>query len=248
MRLDTMRTFGLFLVAVVAIGMLTGCFTKPLPPPAVVLAPEPIMDNSGRYMSPYTQDGVLAEWVDKAIKVKLGKTIGGIAGAEIGKRALGSVPFIGGLLGSTAGEAIGREVAIQAAGGWDFIKSTSDLSFNSIDDMAVYLYAKHSAHEHYNNALKATWEIYTELQTRYIPAIHKAPQRSGSPSEEPVAPQVQVTSEAESKAASEVASEAESKAPSEVQSETKPSAPSEVTPEKQSDEPGATGPDTEGRE
>jgi len=125
-------------------------------------------------MCPYTQDGVLAEWVDKAINAKMGATIGKHAGAYLGKKALENIPFVGGFLGGKFGESAGRAIAIKASGGWEYIKSTSDTSFDNVDNLAVYLYAKHSSHPHYNNALKATWGIYPELQKRYYNALLKA--------------------------------------------------------------------------
>jgi hypothetical protein len=56
----------------------------------------------------------------------------------------------------------------------DFICNSSDLSFNSPDDMAIYLYVKHSSHEHYQNALKASFGIYPEFEQRYHIALANA--------------------------------------------------------------------------
>ncbi|MBF0205129.1 MAG: hypothetical protein HQK67_12700 [Desulfamplus sp.] len=142
--------------------------------PKELKAPEPIAGNSGLYMCPYTSDGVMAEWTDKAINAKIGSTVGSVAGAYAGQKALEQVPFVGGLLGQQVGEKIGREVAIKSCGGMEYIKETSDLSFNNIDQMAVYLYVKHSSHEHYQSALNAAQEIYPELKTRYSQALIEA--------------------------------------------------------------------------
>jgi hypothetical protein len=122
-------------------------------------------------MAPYTSDGVVADWVDKAVKAKMGSAVGGALGAYAGQKALEQVPFIGGFLGEKAGNAIGREVAISASGGWDNIKKTSDLSFNSVDELAVWMYAKYATNEHYADVLSATEAIYPELTERYVPAI-----------------------------------------------------------------------------
>ena len=46
--------------------------------------------------------------------------------------------------------------------------------FNTVEDLAVYMYAHHSAHPDYQQVLEATWEIYPELQTAYMPAIQNA--------------------------------------------------------------------------
>ncbi|MDA1000967.1 MAG: hypothetical protein O2807_10705 [bacterium] len=146
-----------------------------LPAPNMVQAPAPIQGNGGKFMSPYTSDGVLAKWVDKAISVKAGAAVGSVAGAMVGREVLKQIPFVGGILGQTAGKAIGHEIAISSIGGMEFIKKTSDLSFNSLQDMAVYLYAKHSKHPHYKAALDATFQVYPDLQQAYDPAIRKAP-------------------------------------------------------------------------
>lgn len=176
MSIDRLRKLEMLLVSVMAILVMSSCVAT-LPPPGELVAPAPIMGNSGKYMSPYTSDGVLAPWVDKAINAKLGATIGKTVGTYAGQQALGMIPFVGGVLGSYAGEAAGRAIAIEASGGWDYIKSTSDLSFNSADDMAVFLYVQHSSHEHYKNALSATCEIYREVCKRYSSAIQSAKHR-----------------------------------------------------------------------
>jgi len=169
--------YGMVLVACV-IGCLSGCITAP-PKPDEIVAPEPIANNSGKYMSPYTQDEVLAEWVDKAINVSVSSSVGATVGTIVGQQALKQIPFIGGFIGRKAGEAAGREIAIKASGGRDYIKSTSDLSFNSVDNLAVFLYAKYSTNEHYKGAFKATCGIYPDLKNRYMSAISRAPRKQG---------------------------------------------------------------------
>jgi hypothetical protein len=56
-------------------------------------------------------------------------------------------------------------------GGEEFIRANSDMSFNSVDDLALYMYVKNSSHKDYAEALKLTQEIYPELKTRYGQAI-----------------------------------------------------------------------------
>ncbi|MBF0127374.1 MAG: hypothetical protein HQM02_09210, partial [Magnetococcales bacterium] len=48
-----------------------------------------------------------------------------------------------------------------------YIKETSDLSFNSLPDLSLYIYSKFGTTEHYADALKATMAIYPELQQIY---------------------------------------------------------------------------------
>ena len=156
--------------------LMVSCATT-LPKPHQLVAPTPINGNYGKYMCPYTSDGVVAEWVDKGINAKIGATAGKIGGAYLGAKAMEQVPFVGGILGSYVGGAIGRQVAISSCGGWDYIKSTSDLSFNTIDDMAVYLYVNYSSNVHYQKVFEATCEIYPYMKNNYGNAIRKAPQK-----------------------------------------------------------------------
>lgn len=159
---------------------------KNLPPPTSLVAPSPIPNNSGKYLCPYTQDEVLADWVDKAINAKLGAAIGNLLGAiaaageyeddeEYEEDDATRSERIA--QGARDGEQLGRDLAIALSGGWTYIRNTSDLSFNSFDAMAVYLYVKHSSHDHYYAALDATFQIYPELRLRYVDAIMRAPRR-----------------------------------------------------------------------
>ena len=142
--------------------------------------PIPIEDNSGRYMCPYTQDGVLAHWTDMAINVKLGQTAGAVvgtaAGAYAGKELAKNLPIpfastfgavLGGVAGKKAGSSAGRKIGFEAAGGWDNITQTSDLSFNDLGEMAHYLKATYYNHEHFKLAMEVTGEIYSDFK-KYI--------------------------------------------------------------------------------
>ena len=134
-----------------------------------------IDNNSGSYLSPYTSDGVTAEWVNKAINAKMGSAagsaVGAAAGAYAGRKALESVPggsllgsFFGGMAGSKAGKNVGRDAAIEASGGWDYIRQTSDLSFRSVDDMARWMTEVHGQKSNFQEVIDATLQVYPELQ------------------------------------------------------------------------------------
>jgi len=164
---------GLF-AGVFAVVLVSGCATAPAPriaPASSLVAPIPIAGNNGKYMSPYTVDGVLADWVDKAVNAKMGSAIGGAVGAQLGQKALENVPFIGGFLGEKVGNAAGQAIAIEASGGAEFIRGSSDLSFNQLDQLALFLYVKYSTNKHYKGALDATMAIYPELKTVYPQAL-----------------------------------------------------------------------------
>jgi hypothetical protein len=132
---------------------------------AGLVAPQPILGNGGAYMSPYTEDGTVTVWVEKATAAKIGSAVGGMIGAEAGKELAKNIPFFGGMIGKQVGERAGREIAIKAAGGWEFIKANSDLSFASARDLATWLKVTHSANPHYKSVVGAIKEIYPELKT-----------------------------------------------------------------------------------
>jgi len=127
--------------------------------------PQPILGNTGKYMCPYTEDGVVALWVDKAVKARMGGAIGGMAGAEAGKELFKHIPMFGGMFGKAAGDKMGREIAIKMAGGWEFITSNSDQSFDDANDYAAWMRANYAGTEHYTDVVAAIKELYPELKT-----------------------------------------------------------------------------------
>ncbi len=155
---------------------LNGCAS--LPRPDEIVAPMPMSGNSGKYMCPYTRYGQTAPWVKKLGGVEFGAKVGKSIGRYAGKQALQQVPYIGGFLGETVGKEVGRVIAIEAAGGMDYIKATSDQCFNSVDDLAVYIYAKHSDHYEYDKVLKMTRNVYPAIRFRYHHAIRKAARKA----------------------------------------------------------------------
>ena len=173
MKFKATVKFVMFSMVALVLLVGTGCAPK-LAQPGQLTAPTPIEGNTGKYMAPYTSDEVLAEWVDLAVKAKAAAGIGGAIGAYAGAKALEQVPFIGGILGKKVGNKIGKEIAIKAAGGREKITGTSDLSFNKVDDLSVWMYVKYSTNEHYKAALDATMGIYPEMKERYMPALYRA--------------------------------------------------------------------------
>lgn len=164
----------LFFLAILIV-TLSGCVGRPtLKPASQLQAPTPIYGNTGKFMSPYTEDGVLAEWVDNAMKAKAGAQIGSAVGAYAGSKLLEQIPFVGGILGQKVGNKIGREIAIKSAGGMEFITENSDMSFNDLNNLSVYIYVKHSKHEHFKDALGAAQAIYPDLKQVYYQALIRA--------------------------------------------------------------------------
>ncbi len=161
------------MIAIARTGSLTGADGNPLTEEELL---ERLVrqDNAGQFMSPYTSDGVLAEWVNMATNANMGATAGsaamGMAGAYVGNKVLDFVPFgLGGLVGgaitSELGEEGGREAAISASGGWEAIQSASDQSFDSLTNMAQYLKRKYGNSATYSDAITAASQIYPEFSS-----------------------------------------------------------------------------------
>ena len=168
-----MKTVTVTAVALSAL-LLTAWGAPKIAAPSELKAPAPIEGDAGRYASPFTSDGVTAGWVTKSMQVKAAGQIGAMAGSYAGQKALENVPFVGGFLGQKAGAAIGNSMALSAIGGEEFIRETTDLSFDSLQDMAVYMYVNYSANPEYEKILDATFALYPDFQTAYYPALQAA--------------------------------------------------------------------------
>jgi len=180
--------------AIIASMMLAGCATVPAMQDVASIsdpvareaayaklqaeAPKPIEGNTGKFMSPFTTDGVTAEWVTKSMQVQASGQIGQAAGTLAAGQLLKNVPFAG-MFAGDATKKIARALALKNIGGEDFLKSSSDLSFESLDDMAAYMYAYHSGHADYARIVKATVAIYPDFETAYA----KYPQPKAAPKE-----------------------------------------------------------------
>jgi hypothetical protein len=151
-------------------------------PAAALVAPEPRRDNAGKYLSPYKADGSLAEWADKAIQAAAGSAVGRAVGDKLGDKAAetlaGKIPggaLVGGFLKKKVKDKAGEAGAKLAVGGADFMRSTSDISFDTPDALAVYLQVKHANIDaKFAQALAATFGIYPELRENYEPAVKAA--------------------------------------------------------------------------
>jgi len=137
--------------------------------PSQISAPRPLLDGTGQYFSPYTSDGVVTEWVNKGIELDMGANIGSLVGT--GAQLLTDISLVGGIVGDMVGEKIGHEVAMSAIGGEEFVKSTSDQSFEKVEDLAVFLYARHASHRDYKEVLAIAIKLYPELKDIYYSAI-----------------------------------------------------------------------------
>lgn len=177
-----MNTFLNMFLSVIFLLSLSGCapHNTLLPQESMVTSvPIPFENNEGKYMSPYTSDGVLAEWVNNTINGEVGAALGATTGALLGQQVSGDIPIAGAWVGSSLGSSIGQNMAFEAAGGVEFIKQTSDISFNDLKSLTIYLYVNYSETEHYQAAIKATQAIYPELKAKYQQYVSAASAVSG---------------------------------------------------------------------
>lgn len=156
------------LVMLVGVGVVfsAGCVPK-VALPEMMSAPKPQPDANGEYISPYTSDGVMCEWTDKMANVSLASSIGGTVAAVAIQQGLRNIPIAGaflGIVGDKLGAAAGRKIAIESVGGWDYIKSKTDQSFATMEELAMHMYATYCYNEHYNSSLGALMELYPELK------------------------------------------------------------------------------------
>jgi len=142
--------------------------------PDQLTVPVALTNGSGKYFLPYTADGVVTDWIDKGIELEMGANVGTLIGVGLANEVLSEIPVFGALIGKSIGDRIGKEAAISAIGGMEFIRKTSDYSFQEIDKFAVFLYAKHATHRDYKRVFEVTVMVYPELKTAYYSAIVEA--------------------------------------------------------------------------
>lgn len=165
----------LMLISVSSALLMTACMTTEYPQANELVAPLPIDGNTGAYMCPYTSDDTVCAWVEKGRKAKMGSQVGSALGAFAGQKALEQVPFAGAFLGQKVGDSVGRKIAMESMGGEEAIIAGSDLSFDNVNDLAVYLYVEHSDHPDYAEVVGLLGELYPDYKKGAHVAIMKAP-------------------------------------------------------------------------
>lgn len=164
------------LLLAIGLGASAGCggsgngLRRPVPELSSVKA---VTSNKGRYLSPFTVDGTLSKWVDKGLNIKAGELSGAALGGVLGKIVSPNSP-LGAVFAASVGSAVGREIAIETFGGWDYIRETSNLSFDYLDEMAIYLYREFKDRPTYKDGMKAAFLVYPRLREVYPLAVRAA--------------------------------------------------------------------------
>lgn len=133
-----------------------------VPQRELMTLPEPMYNTDGKYMSPFTEDKTVTPWVEKGLQAEVAGNVGSALGSLAALSNSDNVMLS--VFGGIAGQAAGREVMLRAMGGWAFIKESSDMSFDTLDDLARYMTFENSDHPQYAEVLKATYGIYPELR------------------------------------------------------------------------------------
>jgi hypothetical protein len=135
--------------------------------------PEPAEGNTGKFYFPFNQDGYLTAWADKALNAQVGAEAGALVADQATGALASRVPF-GGLVGGALKGKAKETGAVMAVGGWDFIESSSDTSFNSLNDMSVYMHVQFYGDSDYEQALAAATSLYPKLERGHERAVAKA--------------------------------------------------------------------------
>lgn len=136
-------------------------------------APEPRADADGKYVSPYLAEGEVTEWAEKSVHAEAGAQAGDMAGDVAADTMAKKIPF-GGLLKGKTKDAASSAGAAAAIGGWDFIRGSSNISFDEMRDMSVYLHVTHGDEPGYDEALAAAMNLYPELKKGYSKSLKSA--------------------------------------------------------------------------
>jgi hypothetical protein len=134
---------------------------------------EPIQGNTGKFLLPFDEGGNPTAWADKALNAQVGAMAAEKASDSAINAAAARVPFGGLLAGAAKSKAKGAG-AIMAIGGWDYIKETSSLSFDRLDDYSIYLHSEFNGLPDYEKALAAAMAVYPKLEKSHKQYINKA--------------------------------------------------------------------------
>tara|TARA_R110002072_G_scaffold20841_3_gene75169 strand:- start:50592 stop:51212 length:621 start_codon:yes stop_codon:yes gene_type:complete len=138
---------------------------------------EPIEGNTGKFLLPFDGGGNPTPWADKALNAQIGALAAEKATDTAISAAVSKVPFGGFMAGAAKDKAKGAG-AIVAIGGWDYIKETSSLSFDRLDDYSIYMHQEFNGLPGYEKALAAAMAVYPKLEKSHKRYIDKAYQKA----------------------------------------------------------------------
>ncbi len=146
-----------------------------LPAPGQLNVPVPKGVGVGAYASPYTRSGELAIWAQAALD---SEEPAGLLGAVRAQNASWWATGVEVLTGERAALDV-NAATLENAGGWENVRATSDVTFDDVDDLAVYLYAVHGRDARFLRVLKITQDLNPGLAPAYREAIRRAATGTG---------------------------------------------------------------------
>jgi len=142
----------------------------------------PLNNTDAKYILPFTADGELAAWAEKALTAQASAAAAGVASDKAVDTLAAKVPFGGAFSGGFKKK--GKNIAaVTAIGGWDFIRESSDQSLDDMKNYAVFLHKHYATHERYKDALAASLALYPKLEKAYVPAVKKAYKKAAKKAE-----------------------------------------------------------------
>lgn len=141
-----------------------------LPEPSQLRVPVPRGPGQGSFVSPFTRSGELTAWAQSALDAADPASFLGSVRAEDASWWSTGVELLTG-----EREAVDvNATTLENAGGWQNVAATSDVTFDNVDDLAVYLYATHGRDARFLRALKVTQDLTPGLAPAYREAIRAA--------------------------------------------------------------------------
>lgn len=134
---------------------------------------EPRDGSGGKFMLPFDIDGNPTAWAEKALNAKAGAAAGKVVGDKAVDSLVSKVPF-GGFLSGAAKSKAKETGAVLAIGGWEYIRETTTLSFDSLRDYSVYLHSEFDGLPGYEDALGAAMAVYPKLEKSHKKSIDRA--------------------------------------------------------------------------
>ncbi|MEM9378580.1 MAG: hypothetical protein AAGB93_01430 [Planctomycetota bacterium] len=159
-------------LALLAVLLSCSSTETPLPDPVLVESPAPRSDAGGRFVSPYLDSGELTAWAAGAIEAGAHVDAATALGLQRDDIVGSGLALVGRAFTGDAEEA--SETTLAAVGGWETIRSTSNVSFDSADGLAAYLYGEHLRSGSFPAALKLTFDLYPEVEATFFSSVRSA--------------------------------------------------------------------------
>lgn len=139
-----------------------------MPDPNLVRSPEPMAGSEGAFLSPYTAEGNLTSWAQRAVDSGVLGDVEGYMGIDRGNLIESAFSAGKRLIGS---EATVNDATLEAAGGWEVIRAATEQSFATAEDLSTHLYANYHDDAMFSKALAVSADLYPQVRTGFVKAV-----------------------------------------------------------------------------